>query len=255
MPGYKWEKVKYQSSSGLNLAGLLYSRKPEGTVVIVCHGFTGSKEGGGRAVTMAEEMGKIGYSTLLFDFGGCGESEGAFADISLTGHIDDLRSSLDFCAGLGFNRVITAGRSFGGTAVLCYGGLDGRVAGVCTWAAPAYSSKLFNSFRNWEQSLNSGLVSLTGEDGTVYVKEDFFYDLQKYRAVDYAPKISPRPLLVIHGSCDASVPLENARAIFNAAGEPREIAIIEGADHRFMGHHLEVWKIFFKWLQKHFPIS
>lgn len=255
MSGFKWEKVKYPNVSGLRLAGLLYSHKPEGTVVVVCHGFTGSKEGGGRATAMAEEMGRMGYSTLLFDFSGCGESEGDFADISLSGHIGDIRSSVDFCAEHGFNRVITAGRSFGGTAALCHGGLDKQVAGVCTWAAPAFSSRLFNSFRNREQNSEGGLAPLTGEDGTVYVKEGFFYDLERYNVPVYASEISPRPLLVIHGGSDAVVPLENARAIFNAAGEPKEIAIIKDADHRFMGHHLEVWDVFFKWLKKHFPVG
>ena len=131
-----WEKVSYLNPKGLRLTGLLYSSRKKGDVLIVCHGFTGSKEGGGRALEMAEELGKRGYATLLFDFSGNGESEGDFADISLTGQINDLKSSVDFCLGLGFERIIVSGRSFGGLPPLLRRG--GQACGrVCTWAAPS----------------------------------------------------------------------------------------------------------------------
>ncbi|BAF59691.1 MAG: alpha/beta hydrolase [Pelotomaculum sp.] len=249
----KWEKVNYSNERGLKLAGLLCSVPGAGTVVIVCHGFTGSKEGGGRAVDMAEKLGKLGYASLLFDFSGCGESEGDFTGVSLTGHVGDIKSSVDFCLSLGFRRVITVGRSFGGTAAICHGGLDRRVGGVCTWAAPAFPAKLFDSFRNNTLKSEEGLVPLTGEGGTVFLKEGFFADLRSYNVPVSASMISPRPLLIINGSNDVVVPVENAQAIFNAAGEPKEIRIIEGADHQFTGRHKDVWEIMFKWLEKNFP--
>ncbi|HOV80892.1 MAG TPA: alpha/beta hydrolase [Bacillota bacterium] len=254
MTKFAWKKVTYPNYRDLKLAGLLYSAKPAGTAVIVCHGFTGSKEGGGRAVAMAEAMGKMGYAGLLFDFSGCGESEGDFTDISLSNHISDIGASVDFCLNLGFSRIITVGRSFGGTAVLRHSGTDGRVAGVCVWAAPAFPSLLFSSFRNREHDPDSLLVPLTGEDGTVFVKQGFFSDLERHDVVESAALIAPRPLLIVHGDGDAVVPVKHGHAIFDAAGEPKEIAVIRNADHRFMGHHLEVWDVFFKWLKNFFPV-
>jgi putative redox protein len=131
---WKWGKVSYLNKQGLKLSGLLYSGANRETIVIVCHGFLGSKEGGGRALAMAEEIGKLGYATLLFDFSGCGESEGAFADITLTRQIEDLTCSVDYNQESGFKKIITLGRSFGGTTALCHGALDKRTAGVCTWS-------------------------------------------------------------------------------------------------------------------------
>jgi putative redox protein len=248
-----WEKVSYLNPKGLRLTGLLYSSRKKGDVLIVCHGFTGSKEGGGRALEMAEELGKRGYATLLFDFSGNGESEGDFADISLTGQINDLKSSVDFCLGLGFERIIVSGRSFGGTTALCYGGADRRVAGVCTWAAPSEPFDLFNPRRGQPLVEKGGLVPLTGEQGTVYLRESFFTDLRQHDVYGQAALLAPRPLLVVHGSSDSVVPPWNARAIYDAAGEPKEIRIVEGADHRFTGRHLEAWDALFNWLGEHFP--
>ncbi|MCL2336669.1 MAG: alpha/beta hydrolase, partial [Firmicutes bacterium] len=93
-----WRQVQLINSCGLHLAGLFYSPAAAGgPVVIVCHGFNGGKEGGGNAKAMGEELGTLGFSTLLFDFSGVGESAGLFENITLSGQVDDLTSAVDWC--------------------------------------------------------------------------------------------------------------------------------------------------------------
>ena len=48
----------------------------------------------------------------------------------------------------------------------------------------------------------------------------------------YVRDISPRPLLIVHGTNDETVDPGHARELYEAAGEPKDIAMIEGADHR-----------------------
>lgn len=248
---WKWKKVSYLNKQGLKLAGLIYSGLSRSTLVVVCHGFTGSKEGGGRAVAMAEEMGKLGYATLLFDFSGCGESEGAFADITLSGHIEDLACSVNYGLESGYQRVITMGRSLGGTTAICYAALDKRIAGVCTWAAPVELLKLFNGFRKTGNTKDS-LIPLTDHSGSVMVHEKFFTDLEKFDPAHSASIITPRPLLALHGQSDTVVPVANAHLIYNAAGNPKELQIIPLADHQFSSHYREAWQVTLGWLAKHF---
>ncbi|MFA4885356.1 MAG: alpha/beta hydrolase [Desulfotomaculaceae bacterium] len=247
-------KLTYPNSRGLKLAGLLFTGPDLGTVIIVCHGFTGSKEGGGKALSMSEELGRRGYAAMLFDFCGCGESEGDFSDISLTSHISDIKSTVDFCLQAGFNRVITTGRSFGGTAALCQGAIDNRVAGVSAWAALAKPTRLFAGFLEKAGEDKHDLVPLSGQDGTVYVKRSFFHDLYRHDVTGKAALIAPRPLQVVHGSDDNVVPVRNADIIFNAAREPKAMKIISGADHQFTGHYRQAWEAFFKWLEEYFPV-
>ena len=44
-------------------------------------------------------------------------------------------------------------------------------------------------------------------------------------------KISPVPILIITGEGDKLIPAETEQKLFAAAGEPKELWIIPGADH------------------------
>lgn len=250
---WKWKKVNYPNKQNLLLAGLLYSgTRTDGTLVIICHGFTGSKEGGGMAIAMAEEIGKQGYATLLFDFSGCGESQGSFSDITLTKQINDLASSVDYGLALGFQRVITLGRSFGGTTALCHAAFDKRIAGVCTWSAPVELIELFSVFLEPENTIEDNIILLTNQNGTVMISKKFFTDLRQHKPILHVSMIAPRPLLVLHGQNDSVVPVSNAYLIYSSAGTPKELKIIPQADHQFTRHYREAWQITFAWLADYF---
>ena len=266
-----WHRISITNRRGLKLAALL--AVPEGggeaarggrakgkekaasfPLVISCHGFTGTKEGGGRALEMGEALLELGCGTLLFDFTGCGESEGVWEEISLSRQIDDLAAVVEWCRGEGFARIVLNGRSFGGTTVLCYAAGDRELAAVSTWAAPARPGSLFARFAGAGVSDSpQDLVALSEGEATVYVRKAFFDDLQSHDPVQCAARLSPRPLQLIHGTADEVVPADDARLLYQAAQEPKELALIEGADHRFSAHLDAVWEAFFTWLRQVLP--
>jgi fermentation-respiration switch protein FrsA (DUF1100 family) len=43
------------------------------------------------------------------------------------------------------------------------------------------------------------------------------------------------PLLIVHGTGDTVVPVEHGRRLFQTAGEPKRLDVIEGA------HHGDLW--------------
>lgn len=49
-------------------------------------------------------------------------------------------------------------------------------------------------------------------------------------------RLSPRPLLIVQGADDQVVPADCATYIYDRAGEPKQLAIIPGADHTFAKH-------------------
>jgi putative redox protein len=245
-----WQTIKFKNSRGLTLAGLLHAPAGmDGPVVVVCHGFTGGKEGGGRALAMGEELGARGYNVLLFDFSGNGESEGLFENITLSGQIDDLNCAVDWCTGKGMGPVFTLGRSFGGSTVICHAAGDPRVAGVCTWAAPAKLKELFTEFAEGPVDEEGDLFALAGNEGIAYLRKAFFTDLDRYDVPQLAGNISPRPLLIIQGENDDVVPPGDAGLIFRGAKEPKQLVYVPGADHQFSGHYRQVWDTFFAWLE------
>jgi uncharacterized protein len=251
-----WRKFHIQNRRGQMLAALLREADAGGgpgrsspALVIVCHGFTGAKEGGGRALEMGEALARRGFHTLLFDFAGCGESEGAWEEVTLSRHLDDLADVVEWSRVSGHKRIILNGRSFGGAAALCCAARDDRIAAVCTWAAPADLIKLFNGFIK-EAVTGPPLetIALTEAGGSVSLRKLFFYDLPRHNILGCAAHLSPRPLLVIHGGADETVPTGDAAVIYAAAGEPKQLVVIDGADHRFSNHIGPVWETFFQWL-------
>lgn len=257
-----WQQLAITNREGAALSTLLCwsdENKPgrisakAKPLIITCHGFTGSKEGSGRALDMAGDLANLGFNSLLFDFAGCGQSEGDWENISLSGQIADLEAVVEWCRRQGFTKIILNGRSFGGTTVLCYAARDKSIAAVCTWAAVARLANLFES-RVRETEVHGGnpddLVTLKGEEGAVSLKKRFFLDLRKHYPLEAAAALTPRPLLLIHGSDDQSVPLEDAKLLYQQAAQPKQLSVIEGADHRFSEHLEEVWAAFFNWLTR-----
>jgi putative redox protein len=56
-------------------------------------------------------------------------------------------------------------------------------------------------------------------------------DLQLVDALAAAHRLAPRPLLVLHGSDDRTVPVDVARSLAGAAGPEAELRIVQAADH------------------------
>jgi fermentation-respiration switch protein FrsA (DUF1100 family) len=50
--------------------------------------------------------------------------------------------------------------------------------------------------------------------------------------IKWIDKISPRPLLLVHGDADELIPLEHAYKLYQKAKEPKELKIIPGAQHK-----------------------
>jgi putative redox protein len=222
---------------------------PVAPLVIVCHGFTGSKEGGGRAVEMGDALARLGCGTLLFDFSGCGASEGVWEELTLTRQLEDLGDVVAWCRDRGCRSIVLNGRSFGGTAALLYAAADPAIGGVCTWAAVARPAVLFKCLaREPLDGSPDEPVALAGAEG-VSLKQGFFTDLERHNVPAAAAALAPRRLLIIHGTADGTVPVTDAALIFETARQPKELALIAGADHRFSNHLPQVWTVFFRWLR------
>jgi fermentation-respiration switch protein FrsA (DUF1100 family) len=66
--------------------------------------------------------------------------------------------------------------------------------------------------------------------------------------LDVVASISPRPLLVIHGSDDEWVGADQGRLLYERAGEPRRYVEIKGANHAFAWHRDVLCEEISRWL-------
>ncbi len=80
-------------------------------LVIICHGFTGSKMEP-LHVNLANELEARGIASIRFDFNGHGESEGNFQDMTVLNEIEDAKKVYAYARDLkGVTSVSIAGHS------------------------------------------------------------------------------------------------------------------------------------------------
>ena len=67
--------------------------------------------------------------------------------------------------------------------------------------------------------------------------------------------LSPKPLLVVHGKADTRLPFSCAVAIHHWAGEPRELVLYDGAEHRLDECRAELANLLRRWIPDHLPAA
>lgn len=239
MPGHE-EQPAVIYSQGLRLFGNFCLPEKGAAGVIGSHGLESSKDGD-KWLVLSPRLCDSGFAFLRFSYRGCGEgqdkSEGNFEDTTLTGRVQDYRAAIDFMRKTGINgrRLGTIGSSLGGMAVLAAG--DEGVRAMVTLATPCEIVRPDDK-EYFELGLGRRL------------RTRFFEDLRRYDMGEAVGKIHC-PLLIIHGSQDEAVPVEDARRLYRHANEPKRLEIIDGANHVFDApEHLEqVITLSLQWFQ------
>ena len=78
--------------------------------------------------------------------------------------------------------------------------------------------------------------------------DDWARELRRFRPVDAARRFAPRPLLVMHGDADETVPTADARQLAEAHGSA-ELRLINGAGHR-LRHDPRAIAVLLGWLDR-----
>ncbi len=139
---------------------------------------------------------------MTFNFRGCGDSEG---DFSLQGWVDDLRNAISHLLALHEpSGVILLGTNTGGSIAICVAADDPRVS-----AAGLLSPRA--DFDDWAEHPRRFLEHAR-EIGAIHDRrfppsvEEWAREFRRFRPVASARRFAPRPLLVMHGEDDDSVP-------------------------------------------------
>jgi alpha/beta superfamily hydrolase len=151
----------------------------------------------------AKGLARTGCVVLRFNFRGVGRSEGTFDEGK--GEMADFRSALDYLAARYPGTPLwTAGFSFGAWVALETGAADDRVTALIGIAPPVATSI-------------SGMV----------------YDFPNTRE-------STKPKFFVQGEADEVCPIEGMWAFYGALAEPKELVIIDSANHLFEGKAQDV---------------
>ncbi len=238
------QRVKFYSQ-GLSLFANLHLPYEGAPCVLMSHGFESSKDGD-KWLILSARFYDQGLASLRFNYRGCGEGDeksgGEFEDTTLTERIKDYKAAIDYLqtANINPSRLGVIGSSLGG--MIAIAAKDDRVKAIVTLATPSGPIKRFEEFDKEYIELGSGRK----------VKRDFYEDSRQYNICQDIGKIHC-PILIIQGSLDEVVPVENACELYENANEPKRLEIVEGGNHSFDdAQHLEmVINLSLEWFKRY----
>lgn len=241
----------------INLKGFIYS--PESSsgphpMLCICHGLPRAKKyhPGDRGYSaLAEFFAASGYLTIIFNFRGAGESEGNF-DIS--GWTRDLSAILDYASSQvsywDAKNLCLLGFSAGAAVSIYIAAHDQRVSSLVSCACPTVS-RLGNDRELAEKYIGEfRKIGIINDERFPPLIEDWMANFNYVYSTRWVGRISPRPLLLVHGTEDEVVPVDSSMQLYKSAGDPKEIVILEGAAHQLRLSD-QAMDIVLNWLNAH----
>ncbi|WP_194202069.1 alpha/beta hydrolase family protein [Glycomyces albidus] len=201
--------------------------------VVLCHGFGGNRAEFGYAfVRLAERLARRGIAAYRFDFAGCGDSDGEFADLTVSDQVEQAVAVLDAVGAhpaVDPARVSLMGMSLGGlTASLA--AVRRPVRALALWAPAAAAAAMGEE----GAARRAAAIEANGYDD--------FGGLPVYRAfAEDAAAIDPfadaaghtGPVQLVVGSNDFVLPPDLIEEYRRLYGDRLDLHVIDEVGHGF----------------------
>lgn len=212
--GLNFEEVTFHSADGTALtgwfipaAGVSDPKLAKGTAI---H-FHGNAQNISAHWRFAQWLPKNGYNLFVFDYRGYGTSKGR---PHAKGVFEDSRAAIDYVRqrpDVNRDRLVIFGQSLGGANALAAVGSGDR-DGVRAMIIEA----TFTGYSDIASEKVPGAGLLMNDD---------------YSPTRYVRRISPIPLLLIHGTADKIIPYSHAERLFELAGDPKQLITVPDGEH------------------------
>jgi len=202
--GLDFETLRIPTADGLYLhAWFIPARSPRGTTLLFFHGNAGDIS---HRLDSIAQFNRLGLDVLIVDYRGYGQSEGAPSE---AGTYEDARAAwfhLVEGRGQAPARIVLFGRSLGA----------------------AVAANLATRVRPGALILESAFTSVPDMAAVHY----WFLPVRLLSRFQYDTRAALLrthcPLLVIHSREDEIVPFSHGQALYQGAGEPRDLLVIQG---------------------------
>ena len=241
------EVISFDSQGGKVVGTLSLPKGGPAPVVLLFHGFTGSRDELPVATTedgvfsrTARLLAAAGYASLRIDFRGSGDSDGAFADTTFEGQIADGLKAVEVMTAdprvKGADLAII-GWSQGGLVATAVAGRSATPDAVALWEAVATPKDTYPGILgadNVAKGMTTGdtPLEITLPWGAVIgLKQGFFEGVANF---DPLAELAPYkgPLFVTQGTLDTTVPPAQADQLL-AAHDGSEVLWTKEMDHVF----------------------
>ncbi len=225
------ERITFAGHAGDTLAARLdLPDGPHLATAVFAHCFTCSKDIPA-ARRISARLATMGIAVLRFDFTGLGHSEGEFANTHFSSNVADLVAAADYLSSRDMAPDVLIGHSLGGAAVLRAATQIDTAKAVVTLGAPsdpAHVAYQFDAHTDQITSEGQATVSLGGRP--FEIRTSFLEDISNQNLSKCIASLN-KALLVLHAPRDATVGIDNAAQIFEAAKHPKSFVTLDDADH------------------------
>lgn len=209
--GVGYEDVWFNSKDGTKLHGwfLPSKQKPALGTVVFSHGNAGAI---GHHLGFVTWLLPEGFNVFLYDYRGFGSSGGT---IQRHGLIEDVRAAFDYVRSrpdVDRTRLISMGHSLGGAK---------SITALAEQPVPGVRAVISDS----------GFASYRGMADVIAGKVGRNIVTDEWAPKDWVARISPLPLLFIHGTADEVVPFAQGKQLFAAAAMPKTLFTVQGGGH------------------------
>jgi len=211
------ELVRYPSLDGKLLTALYFKtdQSPKGTIVHF-HGNYGNVS---NHFPLSLFLMKYGFDVLAFDYEGYGASEGRPTAKNL---VED---------GIASVRYAQAHLRGPAKGVAVFGqSLGGAVAVVVASDEPLVKGAVIEAAFSGHAAMARAALKRHVLTWPLYPFAPLFMN-HSYDAIRFVGRISPRPVYFIHGDRDQIVPVQMSKDLYEKAGDPKKVWIVEGAGH------------------------
>lgn len=224
--GLRYETVYFRSAEdNVALSGWFIPAEHSHNTVLLCHGLGANK---GNFLGFVPFLHRAGFNVFLFDFRAHGDSGGHTTSFGYY-EARDVRGAMRYLKTRPDCKNIAAcAFSMGGSALLHaipdLPELRGSVvdSSFADMTEVARDQMFFLPEPAWS------VVHASVDAATRFELGVSLHDISPRRRIGV---LSPRPLLLIHGSADGLIPVAQARENLVAAGAPKELWIVLGARH------------------------
>lgn len=218
IPIYPYEDVIFFSKDGTELNGWFIPAKgsPWGTVIF----FHGNASNISAHYTFVRWLTEKGFNLFLFDYRGYGKSKGC---PDRRGIYEDSVSAIEYVQSrkdIDPDKLLILGQSLGGANAIS-AVADNHFKGI---RAVVIEASFFSYTSIAKDKLRHGSCLLPSISADILLNDNFSPGM----VVD---KISPIPILFIHGTEDDVVPLYHSRWLFEKAGNPKQFWVIGNGRH------------------------